>query len=168
MKYPTPEYRSRYARALKAATNLASAAMYRTDRTPAFMPRQLRESMNVPDENLCLLPLAGSYPYGLDRAVRETRTTVLVIEPGSTMAGTPTFYVTVIICRAGKVEWHPARRLWASSERQLFLVPDPEGDEPGGECFALDRGVRAANVPWSNEAERALGLLHGDALLLAP
>jgi hypothetical protein len=78
MNYPTPDYRSRYARALKAATNLASAAMYRTDRTPAFMPRQLRESMNVPDENLCLLPLAGSYPYGLDRAVHETRTTVLV------------------------------------------------------------------------------------------
>ncbi len=167
MKYPTPEFRARYARALKAATNLAAAAMYRTDKVSAFMPRPLRESINVPDENLCLLPSADGYPYHLGEAVRETRTTVLVIEPGSTTAGKPTFYFTAVICRAGKVEWHPAKRLWASIERKLFLVPDPDGEKPKSECFALERGVREAPLPWSNEAERDLGLMHGDALLLA-
>src|SRR5690606_33483988 len=104
----------------------------------------------------------------LTEAVRETRTTVLVIEPGSTTDGRPTFYFTVIICRDGKVEKHPAMRLWASLERDLYLVPDPDGTDPEGECWALHRGVRAAATPWLTEVERDFGLLHADALLLAP
>jgi len=168
MKYPTEEYRGRYARALKAATNLATAAMYSTEQAPAFLHPQLREGVNVPAENLCFLPSGGGYPYDLSKAVRETRTTVVVVEPGSTMAGKPTFYFTLILSRGGKFEWHPAKQLWVSRDRKLFLVPDPDGDDPKGECFAVDRGVRTAATPWPNEVERDFGLMHGDALLLTP
>lgn len=168
MKYPNDEYRARYARAYKACQILASMMCYRTEEAPAFIPPPLREGMNVPAENLCLLPTADGYPYDLTKAVRETRTTVLLIEPGSTTDGRPTFYFTVIICRAGEVEHHPAMRLWASLERKLYLAPDPDGGDPEGECFGLHRGVRAAAAPWPSTVERNFGLLHADALLLAP
>src|SRR5690606_13083320 len=108
------------------------------------------------------------YPFDLTNAVRDARTTVLLIEPGSTTDGKSTFYFTVIICRHGKVEHHPAMRLWASVERKLYLVPDPDGGEPEGECFVLDRGVRAAPLPTPTEIERDFGLMHADAVLLAP
>lgn len=168
MKYPTEESRARYARARKACQNLSSVLCYRIDEAQAYMPRPLQEGVNFPAENLCLVPTADGYPYDLTEAVRETLTTVLVIEPGSTTGGRSTFYFTVIICRGGKVEKHPAMRLWVSLERQCYLVPDPDGGNADGECFVLNRGVRATASPWPTEIEREFGLLHADALLLAP
>ncbi len=168
MKYPTEESRARYARAYKAGHILGSMLCYRTEEAQAYMPPALQEGVNFPAENLCLVPTADGYPYDLTEAVRETRTTVLVIEPGSTTDGRPTFYFTVIICRAGKVEKHPAMRLWVNLERLCYLVPDPDGGDAHGECFVLNRGVRGAAAPWANEAERNFGLLHADAILLAP
>jgi len=168
MKYPDEEYRDRYRCALKAATNLASVACYRTDQPPAFLHPRLREGVNVPAENLTLWPTGGGCPHDLGKAVREARTTVLVIEPGCTTDSRPTFYFTIVICRAGKVEWLPARRLWVDLDRKPYLVPDPDGEEPDGECFAIDRGVRSVAAPWTNKVERQFGLMHGDVLLLAP
>src|SRR5690606_16975472 len=100
---------------------------------PAVKPNtaifHLRQLGFEPNRQLVGMVTRALYPYDLTEAVRETRTTVLVIEPGSTTDGRPTFYFTVIICRGGKVEKHPAMRLWVSLERQCYLVPDPDGGD---------------------------------------
>jgi hypothetical protein len=84
------------------------------------------------------------------------------------MAGTPTLYFKVLLFRAGKFKWHPMKRLWASIERKLFLVPYAEVDESEGLCFVLDRGVPETTLPWPTAIERDFGLMHGNALLRAP
>jgi len=166
MKNENDKSRARYARAYKAVQTLCSMLCYRTEQAAAFMPRPLQEGVNFPAENLCLLPTADGYTYDLTDAVRETRTAVLVVEPGSTTDGRPTFYFTLILCRNGEVEQHSAMRLWVSIDKKFYLVPDPDGGDPDGECFALDRGVRTAAAPWPTTVDRIFGLAHADALLL--
>ena len=102
MKYPNDKYRAREGRALKAAQNLAAKACYRTFAEPAITPTQLRDALNVPAENLFLLPSGGDHPYRLEQAVREIRCMLLIIEPGSNMDGSPTFYFTLLRCVNGR------------------------------------------------------------------
>lgn len=168
MKYPNDKYRAREGRALKAAQNLAAKACYRTFAEPAITPTQLRDALNVPAENLFLLPSGGDHPYRLEQAVREIRCMLLIIEPGSNMDGSPTFYFTLLRCVNGQVRWHRALRLWRHWDGGLFLVSDP-GD-PGAETefFVIEQGIRPAERPWASEVDRDFGLRHADAMLLAP
>ena len=169
MKYKNDEYRSRYARALKAANNLASSLSPRLQDEPALMPPALRSGLNAPGGNLVLLPWADDQRPFLGRAVQETRSSVIIVEPGSTMTGSPTFYLTLVHCRRGEVLTHRALRLWVDIEKNAYLVPDRAGDAPDGECFAIEpRGVRAVAASYAHEIDLELGLAHGDALLLAP
>jgi|GEM_PF-3734544 len=168
MKYENNEYRSRFARALKAAQNLVTLASYRLEDDPVLLPRALREGLNVSDESLTLIPSGGTYPYRLAEAVRETRTAVLIIEPGKTIEGAPTIYFTLVRCARGEVHWHRTLRLWVGPEHDLFLVPAPVVSEPGGLSFMMYRRVRPAETPWVDDRDRDLGLRQGDALLMAP
>ena len=168
MKYPNEEYRARVGGALKAAQNLSMRACYRTFAEPAITPPELREALNVPAENLFLLPWSGAHPHRIEGAVRELRCSLLIIEPGSTMAGSPTFYFTLLRCAGGQVRWHRALRLWTDLDGDLFLVPDPDDPEAEPDCFELKCGVRAHEKPWSGKDDLAFGLRQADAILLAP
>jgi len=168
MKYKNEEYRAREGGALKAAQNLAIRACYRTFSDPAITPTELQDALNVPAENLFLLPCGGAHPYRIEQAVRDLRCSLLIIESGSTMDGSPTFYFTLLRCVNGQVRWHRALRLWMHWDEGLFLVPDPEDAGAEAEFFVLDRGVRPAKRPWPNDIERDFGLRHADAMLLAP
>ena len=108
-----------------------------------------------------------STPYEV-QAVREIRCMLLIIEPGSNMDGSPTFYFTLLRCVNGQVRWHRALRLWRHWDGGLFLVSDP-GD-PGAETefFVIEQGIRPAERPWASEVDRDFGLRHADAMLLAP
>ena len=168
MKYKNEEYRAREGGALKAAQNLAASACYRTFAEPAITPPELRDGLNVPAENLFLLPSGGAHPHWIERAVREIRCTLLIIEPGSTMDGSPTFYFTLLRCVGGQVRWHRALRLWMNWDGKLYLVPDHEDPEAESVFFELEGGIRPAARPWEAEPVRDFGLRHADAMLLAP
>ena len=168
MKYQNDEYRAREGGALKAVQNLAVRACYRTFAEPAITPPQLQTALNVPAENLFLLPCGGEHPYRLEQAVREIRCTLLIIEPGSTMDDSPTFYFTLLRLVGGQARWHRALRLWMSWDDSLFLVSDPEDPSIEPEYFVLERGVRPAKRPWQTHIDRDFGLRHADAMLLAP
>lgn len=168
MKYKNDEYRARERGALKAAQNLAGYTCYRTFGEPAITPPQLRDALQVPQENLFLLPSGGDYPYGLEKAVQETRSALLIVEPGSAMDGSPTFYFTLLRCADGQVRWHRALRLWLRPEGELFLVPDPEDPGAEGDVFKFDRGIRLAETPWADDFDRDYGLRHASEMLLAP
>ncbi|MXP42089.1 hypothetical protein GRI75_10600 [Altererythrobacter soli] len=168
MKYKTDEHRAREGGALKAAQNLAVHACYRTSPELSITPPQLQEALNVPAQDLFLLPSGGEHPYRLEQAVRETRCTLLIIEPGSTMDGLPTFYFTLLRFVGGQVRWHRALPLWIHWDGALFLVPDPEDSGAEAEFFVLERGVRPARKPWETAVDRDFGLRHADAILLAP
>jgi hypothetical protein len=167
MKYPNESYRARYRQAQNAAQNLAELACYEQVSEPVLFPPALRDGLTDPACKLTLLPSAGDLPRALRAAVAETRTDLLIILPGKTTNRLPTFYFTLLRCARGEVHLHEPLRLWAGIERQLYLLPDPHGDDPQGQCFVLAKGVRLAERPWTNELERDRGLTHGDALLLA-
>lgn len=168
MKYENEEYRARYGSALLAAQNLATLLCVEIKDEPALLPPALRAGLNAPAGNLVLVPQASLMN---DRqfidAVRETRSTVLVIEPGKTMSGSATYYMTLLLCRKGEVLTVPALKLWLDIERGAYLVPDHNGENPDGECFALDgKGVRPAPPPFAHEVDREFGLAHANAILL--
>jgi hypothetical protein len=168
MKYENYQYRARYEQALKATQNLARVARYRLDREPAILPPELADALCAPEAYLIFLPSGGDYPFKLEKAVRETLSTVLLVEPGSTTQGTLTFYFTLLRHSDDKTQWHRAMRLWIDSEQRLFLIPDPDGEEPQDICFRIEHGVRPSQLPYSHEIERDFGLSQADALLLEP
>jgi hypothetical protein len=167
MKYKTDEHRAREGGALKATQNLAVQACYRTCPELSITPPQLQDAL-VPAEDLFLLPSGGEHPYCLEQAVREIRCTLLIIEAGSTMDGSPTFYFTLLRCVDGQVRWRRALRLWMHWDGELSLVTDPEGPGAEPEFFVLERGVRPGSKPWKTDIDRDFGLRHADAMLLAP
>jgi len=168
MKYENEEYRARYGSALLAAQNLATLLCVEVKDEPALLPPALRNGLNAPSGNLVLVPQASLMN---DRqfmdAVRETRSTVLIIEPGKTMSGSATYYMTLLLCRWGKVLTYRALQLWVDLKKNAYLIPDAHGEDPDGECFALDaKGVRSVPPPFGHKVEREFGLAHADAILL--
>jgi len=168
MKYENEEYRARYGSALLAAQNLATLLCVEIKDEPALLPPALRAGLNAPAGNLVLVPQASLMN---DRqfidAVRETRSTVLVIEPGETMSGSATYYMTLLLCRRGEVLTYPALQLWVDLKKNAYMIPNLHGDDPDGECFALDaKGVRPVPPPFGHKVEREFGLAHADAILL--
>lgn len=168
MKYENYKYRARYEQALKATQNLARVARYRLDREPAILPPELADALCAPEAYLIFLPSGGDYPFKLEKAVRETLSTVLLVEPGSTPQGTPTFNFTLLRHSEGKTHSHRALRLWIDSEQHLFLIPDPDGEGPQDICFRIEHGVRPSQAPYMHDIERDFGLRLADAMLLAP
>ena len=166
MKYENDEYRASLAPAQKVALKLAQLASYEHVEEPALLPPALRDGLHVPSRRLTILPSAGEIPRGVTAAVAESRTDLLIVRTGKTMDGSPTVYFKLLHCAGGTVHLHGPLRLWAGIERQLYLVPDPCGDDPQGQCFALAKGVHPAGRPWSIPLEQGFGLVHGDVLLL--
>lgn len=169
MKYKNNEYTARETRAQKGAVNLLRVIDWRIKGEPALLPPVLQEGLNAPDANLVILASGGSYPHELKAAARETRATILIIEPGSTSTGSGTYYFTLVRCVRGEVHWTRALRLWVAFDRKPHLVPDVHSDSADGACFALDaRGVAIVAPPWRDAADCEFGVRRADAILLAP
>lgn len=168
MKYENEEYRARYGSALLAAQNLATLLCVEVKDEPALLPPALRTGLNAPAGNLVLVPYVSFLNDAqFMEAVRETRSTALIIESGETMSGSATYYMTLLLCRRGEVLTYPALQLWVDLEKNAYLIPDAHGENPDGECFALDgRGVRPVPPPFVHKVEREFGLAHADAILL--
>lgn len=168
MKYKDEEYRRRETSAQKAAVKLLGLIQWRIHGEPALLPPALRLGLNAPDAGLVIMATGGVFPDEIEAAVRETRATVLVIEPGSTNEGAPTYYFTLVRCVAGEVCWTRALRLWLDLEGKPYLVPDLHGPDPDGMCFALEAlGVAMVPPPWFDLTDRSFGVRSGDTVLLA-
>jgi len=166
MKYKNDEYRTSLAEAQRLALKLARLACYEHVKDRALLPPALREGLNVPSRRLIILPSAGDIPHGVTAAVAETRTDLLIIRAASSKAATPAFYVTLLRCAGGTVHLHGPLCLWANPERELFLIPDPLGDDRDGQCFALEKGVHPAERPWTTLVDAGFGLGLADVLLI--
>lgn len=160
--------RAREARAQKGAASFLRLVEWQSQGSSALLPPALRAGLYVADADLVVLPSAGNYPFKLDAAVRETRVSALIIEPGSSSIGTPTYYFTLVRRVAGEIRWSRALRFWVGPELKPYLVPDTFSTNPDGECFALEaRGVSVVPAPWSGPFEHDLGIGTADSLLLA-
>ena len=168
MRYENDEYRARYGSALLAAQNLAKLLCVELKDEPALLPPPLRTGQNVPSGSLVLVPYASLMnDQRFMDAVRETRSTVLIIESGESMSGSATYYMTLLLCREGEVLTFPKLRLWIDLRKNAYLIPDGHGEDPEGKCFALDaKGVRQVSPPFGHEVEREFGIAHADAILL--
>lgn len=169
MKYPSEEYRARDARAKKAVRNLLTHCNWRVLDGQALLPRVLREGVNVGGADLVLIASGGDHPYGLQEALREVPLDVLIIEPAIRLANKPTFAATLLRRRRGQVRTTPCLSFWFDAQYACFLLPDPQGEEPAGACYALnDNGLREVQTPCRSEKDREFGLVQADAVLLKP
>lgn len=167
MKYKSADYRAREAHARSWAQNLAKRAGWTFTNRLELLPPVLRQGFYDPDAHLVVMGSAGDLPWGLKAAVTEARCTALVVEPGFAMVGFFTCTFTLLRCADGQVHWHSGLQLWMSRDERLFLVPDPYGDNPAGECFALEsQQIRPCATPWSSLFERGHGLGQAEAILM--
>ena len=169
MKYPNEEYRARETRAKKAVRNLLTHCNLRVLDGQAFLPPVFREGINVRGADLVLIASGGDRPYGLQEALREVPLDVLIIEPAITLANKPTFAATLLRRRRGQVRTMPCLSFWFDAQNACFLLPDPQGEDPAGACYALgDNGLREVQTPCRSEKDREFGLLQADTMLLKP
>src|SRR5690606_42142247 len=111
MKYENEEYRARYGSALLAAQNLATLLCVEVKDEPALLPPALSAGLNAPAGNLVLVPYVSFLNDArFMEAVRETRSTALLIESGATRSGSAPYYMTLVLCRRGAVRTYRARR----------------------------------------------------------
>ncbi len=168
MKYKNDDYRAREAYARDCAIRLAAHVGWVFASRPELLPPALRDYLCELSAQLILIPWAGGRLPAIEAAVRETRCTALILAPGATNTGLSTIYFTIVRCAAGKVHRHAALRLWANASGDLFLVPDPHGDDPHASCFAMGRqGIVPAEAPWTDPIRHGFGFGNADALMLA-
>lgn len=168
MKYKNDDYRAREAYARDCAIRLAAHVGWVFASRPELLPPALRDYLCELSAHLIVIPWAGGRLPSIESAVRETRCAALILEGGATNAGLATIYFTVVRCAAGKVQRDTALRLWANASGDLFLVPDPDGRDPEGSCFAVGRrGIAPADAPWTDPIGHGFGFGNADALMLS-
>ena len=169
MKYKNEEYRAREAEARKGASTLIRLAGFEPVDELALLPPALREGIYIGAPHLLILPSGGDYPYRLESAAAEIRLNVLIVEPGVTTPGNPTFYFSLLRPAGGRMHWHRALRLWIDRDGAPFLVPDRFSETPQGPRFELLPNVlRLSEEPSSQSGRFDLGMRVADALMLAP
>ena len=103
-------------------------------------------------------------------AVRETRTNMLMIEPGHGIGRSKRFYLTLILCRGEQVIIHKGLRLWSEDfDSPLWLVPDPHDLDAYPGSFSLHPdGIRAETVlPYVSSAAAETGIRVADLRWMA-
>lgn len=166
MKYKDQDYLPRQAHARACAAKLARHVGWTLEPNDGLLPPPLCRHGYEPQAHLVLIPCADGPPYRLQYAVSQVRCTALMVEPGSTNAGLPTFYFTLFRCAGGEVHIHRALRLWKGEDGSLFLLPDPDDLDAADRFFTIcRRGIAPADAPWRDSAERRTGLERADALM---
>lgn len=169
MKYKNQKYQAREAHARDCAMKLADLAGWVFALRPELLPIALRDHFYEPSAQLVLIPSAGGNLPGLETGVRETRCTALIVQPGATSMGLATVYFTIVRCGDGRVHWHPALRLWAGVNDDLFLAPDRDCRGLVENCFSVTRrGIQPATTPWTCAVEEGFGFGNADTLMLTP
>lgn len=157
----------RQALAVRGARALARIVDWRFVERPALIPPVLAPYQFDLYADVVLIPAGEGVPRGLGSALSQIRCTAVVVMPGFTTAGHPTWYFIVAYCGAGKLAWHSGLRLFALAEGKVCLVPDPVGASPEAVSFCIDKGrVKPASAPWSSVAEWHAGIAEGDALMV--
>lgn len=167
MKYPNDEYRAREAQARTWAQNLARHAGWTFASQVTLLPPVLRQGFCDPDADLVVMGMVEDLPRGVISAVSEMRYAALMLQPCVTIAGALTCYFTLLRCAGGKVHSHSGLQLWASRDKGLCLIPDPNGLDPTGQCFALERrGIWPSDRPYAGIGQTAHGLIRGAEILM--
>ena len=167
MIYTKPSNRANENHAVSGALALAKLAGWRFVGRPELLPRPFANALYDPEAGLVLLAWAEGEAFGaVADALREIRGSAVMAMPGRTTRGEATLYVSLARCARGKVHWHHGLRLWVNARDEAWLVPDPDGDEPGGACFRLARApLRPAARPWLDLEEHDFGLNNADIQL---
>jgi hypothetical protein len=128
----------------------------------------LRRHLYVPTAHLVLIAnIDGNYDVS-DADLKETRCSTLTFQLDNTTAGHETAYITLNHCSAGEIHRYADWRLWANPTGDLYLVPDPNSDDPASGFFSLTRrGFEPVTTPWANLPEYNFGFLNADLMLFA-
>lgn len=167
MIYTTPASRANHSHALSAALALAKLAGWRFVSRPELLPRPFADALYDPEADMVLLAWAEGEAFGaVADALRDIRCSAVMAMPGRTTRGDATLYVSLARCARGEVHWHHGLRLWVNARDVPWLVPDPDGDEPDGACFRLERApLRPAAPPWMEVDEKDFGFGNADIQL---
>jgi len=170
MRRLSRDYLATRSRALSAAQALTTIAGWRLDADADALLRGLHDCRYEPVADLLLTPWGANTVPDLEHQLRSARCDAVLPALGKTNDGHDTMYASVALWSAAGIDWHHALRLWLAPDASgAWLVPDPEGDTPGGACFRLGRHrLRPiAEQPWEGVAKRDAGLMIANALIAA-
>ncbi|PNP99506.1 hypothetical protein [Sphingobium sp. SA916] len=172
MVYVNDEDRQRISDGEEAARALAKMAGWATQPCDALFPQILSGYRYGKRAGLVLGHWRREISFGkLIEIVRQTRTDILILEPGRDTSRRKTYYLSLILARAGEVRLHRGLRLWSADfDSPLKIVADPrdrdldpcffsirstgvaeEAGAPFGDPVSAETGLRIADLRWVAE-----------------
>ncbi|TFI57139.1 hypothetical protein E2493_16655 [Sphingomonas parva] len=164
MKYKNAPFLALEALARDGAVTLARLAGWELKRDATLLQVIEADLHYVSSADLILIPSADGCVRGLSPLLHETRCAALLISPGRTNGGKATFYMTIVRHEGERIRHHSGLRLWAEAPAELWLAPDPHGEDPGGPFFRIADGRLATWHPQT-VAAHSLGFRNADALM---
>lgn len=168
MKYKNPDYLARQVRARRGASALGKLAGWNLANYSELIPPALQEYGYDPTADVFVIPWSGRALAPIMAALREVRSTAVLVMPGMTTIGTPTYYFSVIGWTKGEVCRHDQLRLWSLDERSFWLSSDFDGGSSHGCGYELASAPLhpAMSPPWRDEHEHGFGFGCADILLM--
>ena len=172
MVHVNDEDRQRASAGEEAARVLARMAGWTTEACGAVLPPVLGVYRYSEPAGIIISHWRRDISFGkLLDAVRQTRTDILMLEPGYTNSSRKTYYLSLILARGGEVRIHRGLRLWSADfDSQLWLIADPkdrdldpcffsiapggvkhEAGAPFGDSVSAEAGLRIADLRWLAE-----------------
>ncbi|MCW2411573.1 MULTISPECIES: hypothetical protein [unclassified Sphingobium] len=166
MKYKNALYRAEEARLLDAVRAIAAVTEWALMEDPSLIRLRDTRCFYVVRADLLVLPSVEGSPAGLVTAQNELRCRALVINEGRSIAGEPTLWAQLRLCAGGRIHEHKCLRLWLNEVHGLWLLTDPDMDEPEPVVFRLGpTGPVATAPPWRTDGELQAGLASAHSLL---
>lgn len=172
MVYVNEEDRQRISDGEEAVRALAKMAGWTTQPCDGLLPQILSGYRYSERAGLILGHWRREISFGkLLEAVRQTRTDILILEPGRDTSRRKTYYLSLILARAGEVRIQRGLRLWSADfDSPLWVVADPQDrdldpcffsiratglkEEAGasfGDPVSVQTGLRIADLRWVAE-----------------
>jgi hypothetical protein len=166
MIYMTGANCTNHRHALSGALALARLAGWQLV-SGASLPPQLAHALHDPQAELVLVPwVEGEVVSGISDGLRFNGNAAVMVTPGVNRRREPTLFMSVAHWFRREICWHHQLRLWVDAYDAAWLVPDPEGKEPEGECFRLHRvPLQPSASPWPDQDERDFGFANADLQL---
>lgn len=165
MIYISEEDRQRTALAREASHAFLNIVGWPSDTDPSMIPPILTEYSYVERANM----VVGYWHKVLSlstliKSVADARVDLLLVEPTHPSTGRKTFYITLLLCRAGEVQIHNGLRLWSAAwDGPAYLVSDRDDRDEQISFLIHDRGVRQEpSLPFADVALEQSGLMTGD------
>ncbi|UZW54861.1 hypothetical protein NUH86_15475 [Sphingobium sp. JS3065] len=172
MVYVNEEDRQRISDGEEAVRALAKMGGWATQPCDGLFPQILSQYRHSERAGLVLGHWRREISLSkLIEAVRQIRTDILILEPGRDTSGRKTYYLSLILARAGEVRLHRGLRLWSADfDSLLWVVADPrdrdldpcffssratgfkeEAGAPFGDPVSAETGLRIADLRWVAE-----------------